>query len=223
MTQDKSLRYQALVADRKACTACMTLGLTNPASTRYDGAEIGPWTRWLGDLTAKLLLIGQDWGDVHAFRRQKGLDKTKSATNTLLVELLYHAGLIIDPAPTTRTESGVFFTNAALCLKHGGMQADVKEEWFTNCGKFLRRQIELVGPKVVVTLGERAYHSVAREFGLAILPFRQAVESALPCALFPETVLVPVYHCSARILNSHRHRDAQFNDWLRVKDALAVS
>jgi|SRR6516162_7134389 len=58
------LRYEELVAQRKACRACASCGLINPSvhlKGAYDADEIGPFTRWCGDLDAELMVIGQDW------------------------------------------------------------------------------------------------------------------------------------------------------------------
>lgn len=222
---DKLFDYRVLVRDRKACVRCRALGLTNPATgnlAEIDSEHIGPWTGWQGDLNARVLVVGQEWGDVAGFRKQKGLD-TESATNAMLRELLRAAGVEIEAPPTSQDNAGVFLTNAALCLKEGGAQAPVRNEWFVNCAHlFLRPQIELVAPRVVVSMGERAYRSVMRAFGLRALPFRTAVESKHSIPLFEQTVLVPVYHCGRRILNTHRRKEAQVRDWLRVRMALTT-
>jgi DNA polymerase len=223
MNQEKQATYRALVVQRKTCFRCAHLGLTNPSApglSTFDADQIGPWTRWLGDLDADVMIIGQDWGDVDGFRRQEGLDN-ESATNRTLRELLAHVGIDVDPAPRSSQRSRVFLTNAALCLKQGGAQAPVHPAWFKNCAPaFLRPQIDLVQPRVVVTLGERAYCAVMREFELRPRTFRGAVEAETPVNLRIGTVLVPVYHCGQRTININRDRSKQFKDWLRVKAAL---
>jgi DNA polymerase len=69
--------YAQLVRERKECTLCRELGLHNPAVPkleRFDSDEIGPWTRWLGDRNARLMIVGQDWGDVTYFQNNEGFD-----------------------------------------------------------------------------------------------------------------------------------------------------
>jgi hypothetical protein len=141
------------------------------------------------------------------------------ATDTLLA----HVGLDVGAAPGTgAARSGVFLTNAALCLKRGGAQALVSPLWFEHCGaRFLRPQIELVCPRVVVALGERAYIAIMTSFAKPPQRFRFAVDSPNPVELTPTTLLVPVYHCGSRILNTHRKLPQQFTDWIRVRAALA--
>ena len=63
LSADKSERYFQLVEARKACTACA--GLSNPSTFHegeFDSAQIGPWSRWQGNLNAAVMIVGQDWG-----------------------------------------------------------------------------------------------------------------------------------------------------------------
>ncbi len=225
MSDDKLRPYLKLVAARKECSRCLSRDFLNPSDpklSRWDGPHIGPWTRWLGDLNAEIMIVGQEWGDTKAFTKQKGLDLASSATNRRLRELLAHVGIVVPDVSEHNAASGVFLTNAALCLKRGGCQAHVQDEWFVNCGSlFLRPQIEIVSPRAVVALGERAYAAVARAFGIERCRFRDAVDGP-PVALPTGSMLVPVYHCGARIRNTHRRDSQQLVDWLRVKDVLAT-
>jgi uracil-DNA glycosylase len=143
----------------------------------------------------------------------------------MLCELLKFAGVPVAPAPTSLSKSGVFLTNAALCLKVGGAQAEVKKQWFLNCGlAFLRAQVQLVQPTVVVSLGEQAYLALRHAFALPRHSFRRAANRREPIPL-PTTnaLLVPVYHCGQRILHGHRKRPQQFEDWALVKSLLSAN
>ena len=74
----KQLRYRKLVQQRKACRACVSLSLTNPSVCQggiYDTEQIGPWSQWQGNLNARLMVIGQDWGDSTYFGEHEGLDE----------------------------------------------------------------------------------------------------------------------------------------------------
>jgi len=206
--------YHEAVHHRKGCTRCGP-ALTNPAlceSGKYDSDEIGPWSRWHGNLDAKLMIVGQDWGDRRYFIEKRGVDGEENRTNKRVVEFVGSIGVDMDD---------VFLTNAILCLKEGGMQAAVTSEWFSNCGDhFLSPIIEIVRPRVLVTLGERAYRSVELTFKLRYTRFRDAVENSDGLDLGHGTLLFPVYHCSDRILNTHRCRSMQEEDWQRIRKAL---
>jgi DNA polymerase len=175
----------------------------------------------LGDLDAKVLVVGQDWGDVAGFVATKGKDTSTNPTNRRLRKLLSLVGFLVPDVLEGSTESGVFLTNAVLCLKAGGLQAPVSAKWFENCGRaFLKPLIELIRPNVVVTLGEHAYVSTVSSFEISRQRFRSVVE-AQSIRLFDGCRLVPVYHCGSRIWNTHRKEPDQYRDWDRVKQALA--
>jgi uracil-DNA glycosylase len=84
---------------------------------------------------------------------------------------------IAAPAATDAGGGIVFLTNAVLCLKDGGMHAKIRPEWFTNCGaRFLGPTIDLIAPKVVISLGEWAYRATTSAYRLPRAAFRNAVE-----------------------------------------------
>jgi uracil-DNA glycosylase family 4 len=214
----KLAQYETLVKLRKSCRACT--GVTNASSIQagiYDCHEVGAWALWQGNLHAKLIVVGQDWGDVDWFLRVKGRPTSTSKTNTTLVELLRAAGLKIDLANRTTDRGLLFFTNAVLCMKEGGAQAPLKAEWLRNCGSsFLRPTIELVQPKIVVCLGAKAYGALMDAYGLKARPFSSAVDSAQPDRLPGGVYVFPVYHCGAYVLNTHRKLPQQLEDWKRI-------
>lgn len=219
----RAAAYAALVHTRKCCRACTAL--SNPAACGggiHDSDHIGPWSRWQGSLSADLLIVGQDWGDARSFIDDRGHDSPQGRTNTTLVKLLDGVGVqIVLPAPDDDGGRTAFFTNAILCLKDGGLQAKVRPEWFANCGsRFLRPTIDLIAPKVVVTLGLWAYRGMRAVYSLPRVAFRKAVERPDGFRLMDGTVYFPMYHCGARILNTHRPMDMQRRDWERVKTAL---
>ena len=225
----KAASYQDLVASRIACRACSSL--KNPSEVddgRFDSHEIGGWTIWQGNLNARLMVVGQDWGDVKYLTKNGGRDRPGNPTNKALCTLLSSIGIHIPLPEHSRGRGELYFTNAILCLKTvGGLQGDVEDSWFSNCGqKFLRPQIELLGPKVVVCLGKRAYEAVLASFGLPCRSrtLREAVESPHLERSSGGAVIIPVYHCGARVQNAPpprgRSLEQQRNDWVRVRRAL---
>src|SRR5205823_3503763 len=135
------------------------------AGGQYDSNEIGVWSRWQGDLNARVMVVGRDWGDLGSFEHQEGLE-IDAPTNRKLCELLSEAGLHAQlPSYGSTRQGGLFFTNAVLCLKQGNIQDSPPPEDFKNCSKFLRRQIEIIQPKLVVCLGQIAYQAVLGAYG----------------------------------------------------------
>src|SRR5262245_15869032 len=222
MPSNKRTIYASLVSARKQCGLCE--GLVNPSKCAggvYDSEEIGPWTRWQGALNAELMVVGQDWGDIAYFESHQGLDEARNPTNRRLRELLAQAGFVVPEVGAGPGRGIVFLTNAILCLKSGGLGAPVRSAWFAECGtRFLRPQIELVRPRAVVALGERAYRAICRAFGIRPVPFRTAVESGGDAEVLPGVQLFPVYHCSPRVLAATRTWEKQEADWRRIGLAL---
>lgn len=222
---DKLVAYRTLVEERKACRVCAKL--TNPADCPdgpYDSDQIGPWTLWQGNLNSELMVVGQDWGDQRYFVDNRGRDLANNPTNSALQKLLESIGFNIEkPTPQDCGGGKIFLTNAVLCLKQeDGMQGKTDQAWFKNCRSlFLRPTIEILRPRIVVTLGERAYRAVAAVYGIKSQPFRAAVEFENGFELEVGIRLFPVYHCGARILNTHRKMGAQIRDWGKIGKALA--
>jgi DNA polymerase len=203
----------------KACPLCSAL--ENPSRCEqghYDSRHIGPWSQWQGHLNAELMVVGQDWGDTNYFIKNHGLEAQRNPTNNMLRELLGSIGIDVGLPHDCRNDGRVFLTNFILCLKTtGGLQGNVKNEWFSNCGSaFLLPLIEFVGPKVLVCLGARAWRSVTAAFDQPACRFRDSVENPRGVQIMDGGVAMAIYHCGARILNTHRRREQQFRDWQRI-------
>jgi uracil-DNA glycosylase len=167
------------------------------------------------------MVVGQDWGDTRYYQKHLGLDDLKNPTMRTLEKLLASVGITTSLRSYGSGASGLFLTNAVLCLKGGGLQGDVQRSWFENCGtRFLRPQIDLIGPKVVVALGQRAYEASLGAYDIKRGNFRSAVESESGLLLPNGSRVFAVYHCGNRILNTHRKFDQQLQDWVRIGRAL---
>lgn len=215
--------YAQLVTARKACHLCS--GLTNPADVeggRFDSEQIGAWSLWQGNLDVSIMVVGQDWGDTTYFVRREGREGPRNPTNLALVGLFGIAGISIGDPGSAVGRDVAFFTNAILCLKgsDGGLQGKVQPSWFDNCAQFLRRQIEIVHPAVVVGLGERAYRTILHGFEMKCGPFHSQVEAPSGKVLPNGSRAFAVYHCGARIRNTHRPMDVQREDWRRLRPFL---
>jgi DNA polymerase len=124
-----SIGYPTLVAQRKACRKCT--GLENPAAVddgRYDSDHIGPWSLWQGSLGARLMVVGQDWGDTRYFRKYSGREGPRNPTNETLRRLLQSIGMDIPPPEDHPENPRIFLTNAILCLKADGLQGPVRRD-----------------------------------------------------------------------------------------------
>ena len=111
----------------------------------------------------------------------------------------------------------IFITSAALCNPRSDSGANRKptQKELANCSSFLRRTIEVVDPRVIVTLGSVALEALKRiqyhELSLK--------ESASQIHSWNDRVLVPIYHPSPQVLASHRREVEQLQDYQVVRRA----
>lgn len=217
---DKISEYKKLVEVRKKCRRCESSGLLNPSEIKggcYDSGQIGPWSRWQGNLNAPLMVVGQDWGGTDYFLKNKGHDKPGNPTDLNLINLINIAGFTIKDVYLPEGQNILFFTNAILCLKGGNLQSDVQKEWFHNCAFFLRKQIEIVNPSIIVGLGKHAYEAVLSCYRLKAGSFKAEVEAEKGRELPNGITVFAVYHCGIKSINMNRPMEAQKHDWLRVR------
>lgn len=223
-------QYAKLVQLRKQCNICQ--GLINPSAygkAQYDSLQIGPWSRWQGNLQTNLMIIAQDWGTTEYFEKWKGFDQNHgNPTNENLMKLVESIGIKINCRPGVDQPGEIFLSNAILCLKQkGGLQGPVKDEWFQNCGKkFLRPLLQVVNPKVVVALGQRAFKAILEAYDIpyswpqtyrdVVIREGRSGGKKLPAG----PLLFPVYHCGSKIINMTRDMNDQLNDWKHIRQAL---
>lgn len=114
-----------------------------------------------------------------------------------------------------------FITNAALCnprTESGANRRPTRRE-VENCSEFLRRQIEVVNPRVVVTLGAVSLEALrAVEYHQLSLK-----ENVGEIREWRGRLLVPLYHPSPQVLASHRREAAQLEDYKSVARALGLA
>jgi uracil-DNA glycosylase family 4 len=224
---DKYERYREMVARRKACRMCQEL--TNPSSYMdgvFDSDHIGPWSRWHGDLDAKLVVVGQDWGNEEYFKKHKGHDLDKTPSNANLRKFLTSIGFELNPTSgATQHHQGLFFTNAVLCLKKDKMSSPVNNTWVRNCGHFLKETIDIIRPKVVASLGRHACISMIELYGLkqgrlADLNLIDLIRETEGSQLLENTLYYPMYHPSPLAGLKDRNQSQQIEDWQRIKSIL---
>ena len=112
----------------------------------------------------------------------------------------------------------IFITNSVLCnpRKPSGANRKPSSGEIANCSQFLRRQIEILQPRVIATLGIVALEAIkAVEYHQFSL--RQNAGQVLR---WHDKLLVPLYHPSPQVLASHRRTREQIEDYKAVAAAL---
>ncbi len=218
---NKLYAYKDLVAKRKSCHECT--GLCNPSGVargQYDSDHIGPWSLWQANMNAEVVVVGQDWGNTKYFNKWQGRDQSvDNPTNENLQKLLSIIGVKIG-RPQDQQDQVIFLTNLILCLKTGGLQGRVEDEWFANCSHaFFKPLIEIINPRAIIALGKKVSESILALYGIPYrknIPFSEMLSNS-PYNLTAPTVLFPVYHCGAGSVNRNRSMPEQKEDWLKIK------
>ncbi len=223
----KDEQYAALVAKRKKDKFFPEEGLLNPAEIengQHDADEIGAWARWHNDLNAKILLIGQDWGDEGYFTVNQGRDTDSNPTNKnlkILFAILDHDLGI--SRPDEPFQKGLFFTNAILGIKKGTgkMSSPVLQKWVKHSTEqFTKPLIDIIKPAVIITLGKQAYGAMRILFPETLPDENMSTVVEKHFVVGDQKILLfPRYHCGGLGL-ANRCFDNQKADWQSMKEVL---
>jgi uracil-DNA glycosylase family 4 len=160
-----------------------------------------------GSPQARIMFIGEAPGRKGADRTRVPFSGDQSGAN--LDRFLKSINL-------TREE--IFITSAALCNPRSESGANRKptQKEIANCSGFLRRTIEIVDPRVIVTLGSVALEALKR------IQYHELTlkTSAAQIHSWSNRVLVPIYHPSPQVLAGHRREAEQLQDYQMVAKAV---
>src|SRR5882762_417625 len=138
----RKARFAALTAETASCRRCSAMCGRAAVLSRLNGP-----------LSARVMFIGEAPG-------RKGADQTRvpfsgDQSGANFDRFLSSIGL---------AREQIFITSAALCnpRSESGANRRPTQKELTNCSGFLRRTIELVDPRVIVTLGSVALEALKR-------------------------------------------------------------
>ena len=194
--QSRENLFAALVAEAAACRLCPAMCGRRAVLSERNGT-----------LRPRVLFIGEAPGRQGGDRTRVPFSGDQSGRNL---------GRYLSSINLAREE--IFITNAALCNPRKGTGANRKPTGteVLNCSPYLRRQLEILDPPVVVTLGAVSLAALrAVEYHELTLK-----ENAGRVHEWNGRLLVPVYHPSPQVLASHRREDAQLRDYQSIARAL---
>ena len=195
MKTDQS-KFDELVAEAASCTRCAAMCGRSAVLSNLNGSP-----------DARVMFIGEAPG-------RKGADRTRIPFSG------DQSGANLDRFLTSidLKREEIFITSAALCnpRTESGANRKPTQKELANCSDFLHRTIELINPRVIVTLGSVALEALKRiqyhELNLK--------ESAARIHTWNDRVLVPIYHPSPQVLASHRREAEQLQDYKVVAKAV---
>lgn len=196
MNQTREKLFAELVSEAACCTQCPAMCGRSAVLSELNGSP-----------EARVMFIGEAPGRKGADRTRVPFSGDQSGANF---------DRFLNSIRLTRKE--IFITSAALCnprSESGANRKPARKE-LENCSGFLRRAIEVVDPRVIVTLGSVALEALKRiqyhELNLK--------ESAARIHSWNDRVLVPIYHPSPQVLASHRREAEQLQDYQVVQEAI---
>jgi uracil-DNA glycosylase len=182
-------RFQKLCRAAQECRLCPDLSERTAVLSESNG-NFRPKVFFLAEAP------GRNGGD----RTRKPFYGDKSGANFQI---------LLDSISLRREE--IFITNSALCnprSETGANRKPTKKE-IKNCSGFLRQTIEIINPKIIVTLG-----AVALE-ALKLIEYHQfsLKSDAAKILIWNRRILLPFYHPSPQVTASRRRLSEQLEDF----------
>lgn len=216
----KNQEFDNLVREMGVCSLCTNLqsrrGMDYSLFNIYRDFSFSKripsiWTDWYHRLEASIFVVGQDWGpysDMKSLNERyeqepteenwkRLIEEEKSQTKKRLTSFLIESS----KGKLTSIDS-IYITNAIMCARRGEKYRDdtINLKYSTLCcSKFLQKQIELVKPKVIVTLGYYPLLSLSHIFHFPILKTLQECIKEYPVIKTNCYTIIPLYHPVAQV------------------------
>lgn len=149
------------------------------------------WTDWINRADSKLMIVGQDWGpyiDMERLHkkycefivaeqdRRKAwteiVNEPESMTKKLLTEFIVQSAREMGIDVDEKILDSFFVTNAVLCARKGTNYRgnnNFKPKFCTEkCAVILKREIEIIKPLVIITLGYWPFYSIAKSYDIPV-------------------------------------------------------
>lgn len=166
------------------------------------------WTDWYNRLDSEIMLIGQDWGPFKDMEKlykkyksinnwKKLIEEEKSLTKRQLTKFVKESS-----KGRVTSLDNFYITNAIMCARNGdnyrSNNINLKKSTL-YCTKFLKEQIEIVKPKIILTLGYYPLLSLSKIFGFEIENTLSECIRIKPIIKVESYIIIPLYHPASQI------------------------
>lgn len=216
----KKVAFDKLIQDMRKCQKCTSISLKNKKDCSliniYKQDQFAKnipsiWTDWYNRLDSEIMIIGQDWGPFSDMQflydkyienpsqeNWKSLmEEEKSFTKKLLTKYLRESS-----NGRIKSLDNIYITNAIMCARKGnnyrGNNIQLNKSTL-NCKLFLKRQIEIVKPKVILTLGYYPLLSLSNIYNFEIEENLTKTIEKYPIIFVKDLIIIPLYHPVAQI------------------------
>lgn len=194
--RNRKQAFRQLCQQAAACTVCPRMTQQKAVLSAANGS-----------LSAKILFASEAPGRFGSGRT--GIPFHGDRSGDHFEELIAHIGL---------TRQDIFITNAVLCNPlHEGNNSRPTSAEIKNCSGYFKSVLDLVRPKIVVTLGAVGLTAVNSLCGTR---YQLSDSVARPITL-EDFILLPLYHPSPRVTNWKRSLTQQKKDFQGILKLLA--
>lgn len=225
----KTKNFNELISSMSKCEKCLNLKKRNGRNCSliniYQNQELAKnipsiWTDWYNRLDSQIMIIGQDWGpykDMEKLHYLYNKNKTKTNWKYLINQeksntkkmLNYY---IKESSQGKYNLNNIYITNAIMCAREGnnyrGDNIDLKKSTL-NCREFLLKQINILKPKVILTLGYYPLLSLSKIYNLPIAKNLTDTIKNYPEYQVNDLIIIPLYHPVAQITKSEQLKQYQ--------------
>ena len=210
----KKKRFEEFIVKLGKCNKCTNLKCKEKSLINiYEDYEFSInvpsiWTDWFNRLDSKIMIIGQDWGPYNDMRIFNSLLNDNKSNWEEIIQLEKSntkkalENYIKDSSNGQYSLNDIFITNAIMCARQGssyrGNNIDLKKSTI-NCSEYLQNQIEIIKPKVILTLGYYPLMSLSKTFDFKIDKTLKETINNYPEIEINNFVIIPLYHPVAQI------------------------
>lgn len=219
------IEFEELFKSLGVCDLCTNLKKKNSADCSlinfYSNQEMcrkipSIWTDWTRRTDADIMIIGQDWGPFLEMEKlykkyledetienwETLIESEKSLTKRNLEKFLKTSANLSRIKLSKDFMKKIYITNAIMCARKGenyrSNNIDLKVSTL-NCKKYLYQQIDIIKPKIIVTLGYYPLLSLSKIYGFSIEKNLTNTICKNEAITFNDFTIIPMYHPAAQI------------------------
>lgn len=214
----------SMFSEMSECNLCLDMknrngkdcSLTNIYKDNFYREVPSIWTDWYNRLDSKIMIIGQDWGPFNEMRKfhdmyigdktddnwKRIIEEEKSLTKKLLTKYLVDSGRDYGLDIDENFINNIYITNAIMCARNGDnyRSNNIKlKECSLNCSKYLKRQIDIVKPKIILTLGFYPLLSLSKIYDFIIDKTLKDNINNYGSYEIQDMIIIPLYHPAAQV------------------------
>ncbi len=225
---NKIEKFNSLLKEMSICNKCINLkkngGMDCSLINIYTDVEFSKnipsiWTDCFNRLNSKIMIIGQDWGPFQDIKKLHDsyvknqtednwnflINQEKSMTKRMLTKYLIESS----KKNNEKILNKIFITNAIMCARQGNnyRENNIKlKECTMNCRDYLKMQIDIVEPKIILTLGYYPLYSLAQIYNLKIEKNLTQTIKKYDSFKIEDMTIIPLYHPTAQVKKEEQIR-----------------